>query len=139
MENYHEQSKIISKNDVEQLSHIFFKAWNKETTHPSVSDIWSSDNKALGQCAVTALVVNKLYGGDILDDNSHNHMWNLLPDGSQQDFSRSQFPNKEEFVITSTKSRNEVLNSDKSKLAKTSERYELLRTRINNITNQFNI
>lgn len=131
MENYHEQSALLTPDKIQKLSTIFHEAWGKETAHPSVQEIWTSANKALGQCAVTALYVQELYGGVILDDNTHNHMWNLLPDGTQHDFSRSQFEGSDEtFVVTSEKSRDEVLNSEKALRVRTPERYALLKEKL---------
>ena len=51
------------------------KAWCRETAHPSYQSKWSEDNPSVGQCCVTALVVQDLYGGDIysckVGKNSH--------------------------------------------------------------------
>lgn len=133
MENYHEQSNLISEADRELLTNAFRSAWSKETAHVSVAGEWSENNKALGQCAVTSLIIQEIYGGGILDDNTHNHMWNLLPDGSQQDFSRCQFTTEVELVPTAVKTRHQVLDSDKAILAKTPERYKLLRGKLGHL------
>lgn len=51
------------------------KAWCRETAHPSYRDKWSGDNPSVGQCLVTALVIQDEYGGDIysckVGGNSH--------------------------------------------------------------------
>lgn len=39
-------------------------AWSAETRDPS--DDWSPANPASGQCGVTALVLNDIFGGDLL-------------------------------------------------------------------------
>ena len=41
------------------------KAWCRETAHPSYQKYWSEDNPSYGQCCVTVLVMQDLYGGDI--------------------------------------------------------------------------
>ena len=51
------------------------KAWCRETAHPSYREKWSEDNPSVGQCLVTALIIQDRYGGDIdsckVGNNSH--------------------------------------------------------------------
>jgi hypothetical protein len=51
------------------------KAWCRETAHPSYQKDWTEDNPSYGQCCVTALVLQDLYGGDVysckVGNNSH--------------------------------------------------------------------
>ena len=51
------------------------KAWCAVTAHPSYQKNWTEDNPSYGQCCVTALVMQDLYGGDIyyckVGNNSH--------------------------------------------------------------------
>lgn len=53
----------------------FRKAWCRETAHPSYQSKWSEDNPSVGQCLVTALIIQERYGGDIysckVGNNSH--------------------------------------------------------------------
>ena len=81
--------------DVEQALRA---SWSMETSDDP--DGWTPENPALGQCAVSALVIRALYGGDIviatvLDRNGERtpdgHAWNVLPSGEQVDFSFDQF------------------------------------------------
>jgi hypothetical protein len=63
-------------------------------------DKWTPENPALGQCAVSALIIRALYGGDIViatvldrdgERTPDGHAWNVLPSGEQVDFSFDQF------------------------------------------------
>ena len=51
------------------------QAWCRETAHQSYQKKWTQDNPSCGQCLVTALVIQELYGGDIysckVGNNSH--------------------------------------------------------------------
>lgn len=51
------------------------KAWCRETAHLNYKDKWSEENPSIGQCLVTALVIQDQYGGDIysckVGNNSH--------------------------------------------------------------------
>src|SRR5262249_40968777 len=59
---------------------------------------WSESNPSRGQCAVTALLIRELLGGDILVSNVmregrrvDRHAWNRLPSGLTLDLTREQF------------------------------------------------
>lgn len=73
--------------------------WGPETCDPVDLADWSSANPARGQCAVTALVVQDLLGGELLmaevrhADGSRQgvHYWNRLHGGLELDLTRSQF------------------------------------------------
>ena len=43
------------------------KSWCRATAHPSYQKDWTEDNPSYGQCCVTALVIQDLYGGDIYE------------------------------------------------------------------------
>ena len=77
-------------------------AWGRETSDDP--DEWSEANPARGQCAVTALLVRELLGGEILVANVlrdgrrvERHAWNRLPSGLTLDLTREQFVNGERF------------------------------------------
>lgn len=86
---------LPSLADVEQALRA---SWSMETSDDP--DKWGPENAALGQCAVSALVIRGIYGGDIviatvLDKDGERtpdgHAWNVLPSGEQVDFSFDQF------------------------------------------------
>ena len=75
-------------------------AWGRETSDDPGD--WSEENPARGQCAVTALIVRELLGGEILAANVlrdgrrvDRHAWNRLPSGLTVDLTRGQFVNGE--------------------------------------------
>ena len=63
-----------------ELKEILEKSWNKETCSPGLKDEWTKDNTALGQCAVTALIVNDFMGGKIMRCmcETGSHYYNLI-------------------------------------------------------------
>src|SRR3954471_16873703 len=78
------------------------EAWGRETSDDP--DEWSEANRARGQCAVTALVIRELLGGEILVANVlrdgvrvDRHAWNQLPSGLTIDLTRDQFLRGEQF------------------------------------------
>ncbi|MGI8419944.1 MAG: YunG family protein [Candidatus Levyibacteriota bacterium] len=130
MGNYHEISDLLFPKDIAKLESAFEQSWSKDTCYPPQQVIWSGENKALGQCAVTVLVVYDLYGGQIVYDQDNDHYWNVLPDDSQHDFSRKQFPDKTSFNITVFKQKEDILNSPGALEANTLERYQLLKNKV---------
>ncbi len=57
-------------------------AWNKETCVPSLRNNYNDENKSLGQCAITALVVNDYFGGKIMRcmASTGSHYYNMIDD-----------------------------------------------------------
>src|ERR1044071_606171 len=77
-------------------------SWGRETSDDP--DEWSEENPARGQCAVTALLIRELLGGEILIANVlrdgrrvDRHAWNRLPSGLRLDLTREQFVHGERF------------------------------------------
>lgn len=116
------------------------KSWSKETSY--CPDEWDSSNLSLGQCAISALMVNDYFGGDIIwshvllpTGQKVSHYYNLI-DSKVVDLTRSQFPEgtivpegtdkKKGFAST----REFMLSNDNTK-----KRYELLKKIVkNNLT-----
>jgi hypothetical protein len=71
----------------EQFAERLAKAWSLET-----SSIWSLDNPARGQCGVTSLVVQDVFGGLILKTllPEGPHFYNFI-EGCRCDFTVGQF------------------------------------------------
>jgi hypothetical protein len=81
------------------IERVIRASWSRETCDPVDVDAWSPENPARGQCAVTALVVQDLCGGELLlaevhyPDGSRQglHYWNRLGEGVELDLTREQF------------------------------------------------
>jgi hypothetical protein len=77
-------------------------SWSIETCDPIDVPNWTPDNPSRGQCAVTALVVRDLIGGQLLEaevrypDGTRQgfHYWNRLA-GFDVDLTREQFNRSE--------------------------------------------
>lgn len=82
--------------ELNRLEEILKLAWCKETS--ATPDRWTNENPALGQCAITALIVNDYFGGKLVwaeavlpDGKKESHYFNEI-EGKQYDLTRSQFP-----------------------------------------------
>jgi hypothetical protein len=85
-----------------ELESAIRKSWGRDTSDDP--DEWSESNPARGQCAVTAMLVRELLGGEILIANVlrdgrrvERHAWNLLPSGLALDLTTSQFEDGGEY------------------------------------------
>jgi len=114
--------------NLDDLKKALEKSWCKETCYPGLMDDWSEENPSLGQCAVTCLVVQDYLGGDILYCKHLHHYWNEV-DGEEIDFTRDQFKNKT-VCMDEKRTRVYLLNSKGAREARTPERYELLKERV---------
>jgi hypothetical protein len=66
-------------------------AWTAETS--ANPGLWTWRKPSVGQCAVTALVVQDHLGGELLRAliDGISHYWNRLPGGAEIDLTRDQF------------------------------------------------
>lgn len=127
---------LLNMNLIE-FEKVLQKSWSKDTSY--CPDDWGNSNSSFGQCAVSALVVNDYFGGDIVWSDALlptgqkvSHYFNLI-DGKVVDLTRSQFPEgtvipegvekKKDFAST----REFMLSSDNTK-----KRYELLKEIVRN-------
>jgi hypothetical protein len=74
-----------------ELGTALEKAWSKDTS--ADPEHWSLENPAWGQCAVTALLVQDLFGGDLRRAviKGISHYWNILSSGELVDLTIQQF------------------------------------------------
>jgi hypothetical protein len=120
------------------LESLLLESWCRETS--SDPERWSAENPAWGQCAVTALIAQDYLGGDIVwaeaalpDGAKISHYFNLI-DGSEQDFTRRQFPHGTAVPQGVPKpkgfnsTREYVLSFESTKI-----RYELLKERVESL------
>lgn len=109
-----------------KLYNIFSNAWSKETCFTEIKNIWNEDNKALGQCAITTLAVNDLYGGKIMICmvNQESHYYNLV-NNKIIDLTSSQFNIEVNYDNSEERSREYLLSNKDTK-----NRYMLLLNKI---------
>ena len=77
---------------IEQLKQLLIQTWSIETCAPGLKNEWNKQNPSLGQCAITALIVNDFFGGKIMRcmTSSGSHYYNLI-NGELFDLTVEQF------------------------------------------------
>ncbi|MFF8628286.1 YunG family protein [Streptomyces werraensis] len=113
------------------LDRAFRSCWAADTCSPDDLPDWRPDNPSVGHCDITTLVVNDLFGGDLLvadvrrDGSPHgHHWWNRLPNGIELDLTRDQFRGGE------TLSPPRTVTRPPGPLPRRHPEYELLRRRL---------
>lgn len=104
------------------------QAWGPDTS--ATPALWVPENPALGQCAVTALLIQNKWGGELLRceiNGKESHYWNLLPSGTEEDLTYEQFTLPAKRVRTEPRSTSYVLSFEP-----TQRRYYLLQLRFQN-------
>lgn len=123
----------LHKCSLEELSAALRRSWMRETAAPGSQNAWSATNPAWGQCAVTALIVHDLFGGEILRTEVPgygSHYYNRLADGREIDLTREQFPADVTVPPGQSAPRERLLSSDRARAAQTEERYRRLAQRL---------
>lgn len=107
-----------------ELYDVLSELWCAETCAPRLRDNWSPANKTLGQCSITAFLVQDIFGGEVYGIPTGNgvHCFNVIGD-VLFDLTSEQFGDK---TLIYTKehpqSRDEHFKKEEKK-----ERYLLLR------------
>jgi len=114
--------------NINDLYQLFLSAWSADTAKGE----WTPECPSLNHCAVTAVIVQDYFGGDLLRclcDDGNSHYYNSCPDG-EYDLTYSQFaysnvvPFKDKSEV---RTRDYVLSFPDTKI-----RYEILKERIEN-------
>lgn len=107
------------------------KSGSRDTS--STPKEWVETNSVIGHCAVVALIVQDIYGGELLRASleetefayGKSHYWNLLPDGTEVDFTEMQFEGKKPLLVGEIRTRDYVLSNEQTR-----QRYEAFKGRL---------
>ena len=69
--------------DPRQLYDLLSEIWCAETCAPRMRDEWTRENMTLGQCSITAFLVQDIFGGQvygILRPGGNYHCYNVIGD-----------------------------------------------------------
>ena len=122
------EEKYKSIGTPRELYDILKRVWCKYTCAPRLRDDWSVENITLGQCSITAFLVQDIYGGNVygvLRPAGNYHCYNVV-DGHVFDLTSEQF--KDEILSYE----NNPIQSREVHFEKTEkkERYEYLKSKL---------
>lgn len=109
--------------EIEKLKILLSLSWEEETCSPGLRNNWSKEIPSLGQCAITALVVNDFFSGKIMRcmTTSGSHYYNLI-DNKFIDLTVEQFLGEiPQYENGQERTREYLLNNEDTR-----KRYEIL-------------
>lgn len=110
---------------IKELEKALLNSYEKELCYEKVRENWTEENKTLGMCAITSLIVNDYFKGDIakIKVDGISHYFNIIND-SIVDLTASQFNKKIDYKDYKIINREDVLTED------TNNRYKKLKEKI---------
>ncbi len=124
---------ISNISDLYDMYNALKKIWCAETCPPRLRDKWTAENPSLGQCSITAFLIQDFFGGEvygILRNGGNYHCYNVI-DGYIFDLTSEQFGDEASQLCYS----GNPVQSREIHFAKTEKlhRYELLKNRFLNM------
>jgi hypothetical protein len=113
---------------IKELSYALLNSWGADT---ATKGIWKEEIPDLNQCAITALVVQDYFGGDLLRcplNDGDSHYWNNTKAHGELDLTFTQFAYTKQRKMVGTpiiREREYVLS-----FPDTLKRYEILSERV---------
>ncbi len=118
--------ELISNPKV--LYDVLSEIWCKETCAPRMRDEWTKDNMTLGQCSITAFLVQDIFGGKVYGiprSGGNFHCYNDV-DGCIFDLTSEQFGDE----VLSYEDNPEQLREDHFAKEEKHERYKYLKAQL---------
>ena len=112
--------------DIKFLKKALLECYSNDLCYCKVQEEWNEDNKYVGMCAITALVVNDYFNGSIckIYIDGISHYFNLI-NSRVIDLTSKQFKNKLDYSNYQIVTREQLLNN-----LDTKERYNILKNEI---------
>ena len=134
---YGAEHKLLVKNaiykgleNIHDLYDALTHCWTRETCTARLRDKWTKEDYTCGQCAITAFIVQDIFGGDIYEvplENGGKHCFNIV-DGVSVDLASEQFGVRVkdlDYAHATIQDREFRMQEPEKK-----ERYELLKTNL---------
>lgn len=111
--------------NIENIQKVLLDCYSKDLCYPKVQDNWNGNNKCFGMCAITSLIINDYFGGDIckIHVDEISHYFNLI-DNKIIDLTLSQFNHEINYKDYQIIDRQKILTDD------TKNRYNILKARL---------
>lgn len=78
--------------NIKNIQKVLLECYSKDLCYPKLQDDWDENNKCFGMCAITSLIINDYFGGNIckIYVDGISHYFNLIED-KIIDLTSSQF------------------------------------------------
>lgn len=111
--------------NIKNVTEVLLRCYSKELCYPKLQDSWNENNKCLGMCAITSLIVNDYFGGEFgkIYVDGISHYFNIIND-EVTDLTCSQFNHDIDYKNYQIVNREDIMDDD------TKDRYKILKTRL---------
>lgn len=111
--------------NIENIQKALVEYYSKDLCYCKAQDDWSEFNKCFGTCAITSLIINDYFGGEIckIHENGISHYFNLV-ENKIIDLISSQFNYEIDYKDYQIIDRQKILNDE------TKHKYETLKIRL---------
>lgn len=111
--------------NLESIQKLLLDCYTKDLCYPKIQDDWNENNKCYGMCAITTLIINDYFGGNIgkIHVDGISHYFNII-DSKIVDLTSSQFDCDIDYEDYQLIDREKMLNND------TFQRYNILKTKL---------
>lgn len=111
--------------NIKNIQKVLLECYSKDLCYPKIQDDWDESNKCFGMCAITSLIVNDYFDGDIckIYVDGISHYFNLI-DNKIIDLTSSQFNHNIDYKDYQIIDRQKILTGD------TKNRYKILKAKL---------
>ena len=113
---------------LKELEKALLNSYSKELCYEKAKDNWTEENKTLGMCAITALVVNDYFKGDItkIKVDKTSYYFNII-NNKIMDLTRNQLKKEIEYKDYKIVNRKDIIIED------TKNRYQRLKEKVTKV------
>ena len=99
--------------NIENVQKVLLECYSKDLCYSKVPDDWDESNKCFGMCAITSLIINDYFGGDIckIYVDGISHYFNLI-DNKIIDLTSSQFNHEIDYKDYQVIGKQKILTDD---------------------------
>ncbi len=113
--------------NIKNIQKVLLECYSKDLCYPKVQRDWDENNRCFGMCAITSLIINDYFGGDIckIYVDGISHYFNLI-ENKIVDLTKDQFNREIDYRDYKIIDREKILTDD------TKNRYITLKARLIN-------
>lgn len=113
--------------NIKNIQKVLLECYSKDLCYPKVQCDWNENNRCFGMCAITSLITNDYFGGDIckIYVDGISHYFNLI-ENNIVDLTKDQFNREIDYKDYKIMDREKILTDD------TKNRYITLKARLIN-------
>lgn len=113
--------------NIKNIQKVLLECYSKDLCYPKVQRDWNENNRCFGMCAITSLIINDYFGGDIckIYVDGIIHYFNLI-ENNIVDLTKDQFNREMDYKDYKIMDREKILTDD------TKNRYVTLKARLIN-------